>query len=151
MQAFAADFVVFLLSCLAFVSCFESFDLLLSCLRSSTYLSSYSLFTLVPRFVAILLPFFMLGLAFPHLVFTTLKILQQVLSNKPLYCHLTSLAGFFYLFLLFGLLSNKTNYKQTYDITFMNYYLLASNYAQEEIDLSFSKYSCSTAVKLNLL
>lgn len=162
MQASNTGFTVFFSSCPVLIFCLRcsvllfsypgSFTYLLSlfiCFQTSITLLFCFISTLVFRSLIILSPLSMLGLALPHLAFTTLKIFKQTLLDEFLHCRSTSLAKFLYFFLLFGLLSNKINYKQTFDIIFINSYPLANIYAWEKINLSFIECNCLTIIKLN--
>lgn len=83
---------------------------------------------LVPRSLAILSFFTGFSLIFLYLASTALRIFKQALSDKFLYSS-TSFAEFFYPFPPLGLLSNKTDCKQTFDIAFINFCLFVGNYA----------------------
>ena len=133
------------------VSCHGSSAPLSSCLRFLTRLLSCPMPAPVPRSPAVLLPLHVLGSAPLHLVSSTLRIFKQALSNELLRRRLTSPAELFCLFPLLGSLSDKTDYKQTLDISFINSCLLVDNHTREEVDMSFTEYSCSAAVKQNRL
>lgn len=68
-----------------------------------------------------------------------------------LHHYLISLIKSFYLFLLFRLLLNKIDYKQIFNITFINYYLFTNNYALKKVNLVFVEYKWSTIIKLKQL
>lgn len=106
--------------------------------------------TLILRSLAVLLFLFVFDLTSFYLTFIVFKTLKQALSNEPLH-NSTGPLKLIYPFLPLGLLLNKTNHKQTFEIAFINSRLLASNHAQVKVDLSFTKYSCSAAMWLNRL
>lgn len=119
----------------------DSAALLSSCPRSPTYLLSFPTSSgtptallsclvpaSVPRSLAILLLFAVLGPTSPHLVSTALRTFKQALSDKPLRGS-TSPIEPFCLFLPLRFLPNKTNHKQTFDIVFINSHPLTSNHA----------------------
>lgn len=157
MRAPTADSAAWLLSSPTLISCLESLTLLLSCPWSPTYLSplstpiSHLVPTPIPTSLALLFLLLVLGPAPPYLASSVLRIFKQVLSDKLLYCCSTSLAELFCPFPLLSLLPDKTNRKRIFDIVFINSRLLASNYAWEEVDLSFPAYKCIATVKLKRL
>lgn len=109
----------YLLSFLAFVFYFKTFTSLLSFLVSDLVFGSS----------AYLLSILVLNLALFYLASLVLKIFKETLSDKLLYCRLTSSAEFFYLFSLYSLLFDKTDCKQVFDIAFINFCLFVGNYA----------------------
>lgn len=137
--------------------CHLALDPLLICclsllvLKSLISLLSHLVLALVPGYAVVLLPFFLLDPALSHLGSTALKTFKPALSDEPFHRYLTSLAGFFCPFLLFGSLPNKIDCKQTFDIIFINSCLFANNHARKEVDLSFAECGCLIAVKLNQL
>lgn len=163
MQAPVAGSTTFLLSYPTLISCLSSLALLSSYLRSftrflpffacsgtATFLWSGFVRAWVLESWVVLLLLFILGLTLLYLAFTTFKSFKQALSNKFLR-HLSSLAKFLCLFLLFDLLFNKINHKQTFDIAFINLCLLADNYGLEIVDISFVECSSLNAGRSNWL
>lgn len=161
LRASAAGSAAFLLSYPAAIFCFGSLASLLSCLGSFTcllpllaYPRTFTtlLFCLVsasvPRSLAVLLPFFVLGPIPLYLTSITRKTFKQALSDKAL-CHSTSFAKLFCPFLPLGLLPNKTDYKRTFDKAFINSCPVAGNYVWEEVDWSFLKCGFPATTKLN--
>lgn len=102
---------------------------LFACLETLTALSSHLVSAPVPKSPAVLLLLPVLSPVSSHLTSIALKTFKQALSNKRLRRRLTSPAKLFYLFLLFDLLPNKTDCKQTFDTTYINSRLFAGNYA----------------------
>ena len=105
----------------------------------------------VPGFLAALLSFSVDGPGLLYLPSTALGIFKQVLSDQFLYCCSTSPVKTLCLFLPLGLLPNKTDCNQTFNIAFINSCPLASNHTWKEVDLSFAKCICLDAIKLNRL
>lgn len=135
-----ASSAAFLLSSPALVSCFRSSVPLLSNLGSSICLSplpaylktpiallSYLMPALVSRSLTVLLFLSVLSLTPPHLISTTLRIFKQALSYKFLHDS-TSSAESFCLIPPLSLFLDKTDCKRTFDITFINFCLLAGNH-----------------------
>lgn len=162
-QDSAAGSTAFLLFYLAFVSCFRFLAPLSSYLRSLTYLSplfassgtltallSYFIPALVSKSLAVFSFLSMFGPTPSYLAFTTLKTFKKTLLDTLLRCS-TNFVEFICLFLPLNLLPNKTDYKRTFDITFINSCPFAGNYAWKEVDLSFAEYGCLVVVKLNRL
>lgn len=162
-QAPTTGSAVFLLSCPTFIFCFRFFASLLFCSRfficllpffvcprTATTLLSFFMSTPVLRFLTILLLLSIFSLIFFYHTFIALKIFKQLLSNKLLH-YLISSIEFFYLFLFFSLLLNKTNCKRTFNITFINFYLYSSNYIQKKIDSNFAECGFFAIIKLNQL
>ena len=163
-RASAAGSATFLLSWLASISCSKSATSLSSrsgsltclsplptCLETPTTLLSCSMPAPILGFLVVLLHFPMLGLVPPYLISIAFKTFKQSLSDKFLRRNSTNPAELFCLFPLFGSFSNKTDCKRTFDITFINSCPLASNYAQEKIDLSFAECNYPAVVKPNQL
>ena len=154
--ALPADFAGFLyfhpISFALLWSCSWSFTylvLLLGCFGTPIGLFSRLLLALIFRSLAILLPLLVLGLAPPHLTSIALNIFKWALLNELLRRRLTSTIELLCQFPPLGSLLIKIDYKRNFDKEFINSCLLASNNAQKEVDISFAKCSCFTAVKLN--
>lgn len=125
MQALTAGSADLLLSCSRFSTCLLP---LFAYSETPTTLLSYLVPTQVPRSLAVLLSFPVLGPTFSHLIFIALRIFKQVLQNEHLR-HSTSFIELLCPFPPFGLLFNKTNYKWTFNTAFINSRLLAGNHA----------------------
>lgn len=110
-----------------FFTCFLSFFTTVFHLRTFPILLSFFIIAKIFRSLVVLFLLFMLGSTLFYLAFSALKIFKQTLLNKFLHCHSTSLINFFSLYLFFGLLPNKTDCKQIFDIIFINSYFFASN------------------------
>lgn len=160
-RALATGFAAPLLSHCAPVSCFGSpasltfcpgsstcLSPLFPCLRTRSALSSRLVSALVPRSQAILSSLPMLSSTPPHLTSTALRIFKQTLLNKSLH-RSTSLEESFCPVPPLGLLPDKTDCKQTFDIAFINSCLLTGNSTQEMVDIGFAKCGCLATVKLN--
>ena len=93
----------------------------------------------------------LLGPAFPHLASTAFRTFKQILLDKSLRCHSTSLVELHCLFLPLKLLLNKTNSKEIFDIVFVNSCPLAGNHTREDVDLNFAECGCPAIIKLNQL
>lgn len=94
---------------------------------------------------------FVLGLTPTYLVSSALKTFKPVLSDEPLYRHLTSLTDPFCLFSTPGLLPMNNKRKRLFDKAFINSRLFVGNHTAKEFDLSFEECGCPALVKFNRL
>lgn len=74
---------------------------------------------------------------------------KRAMSDEPLRRHSISLIESLHPFLLLSLLNHKIECKRDFDTVFIIFNELASNHAQEEVDLSFAKSKYPTTVKVN--
>lgn len=112
-------------------SCFVSPTYLFplpTCPRTPTTLLSCSVPALVPGSLIVLLLLPVFSLTPFYLTSTAFRTFKQTFLDKFLH-HSTSTIDFFCSYLSLGLLSNKINCKQTFNIAFINSHPLADNYA----------------------
>lgn len=156
--------VLFICYMPAFLSCPGSPAVLLSyCMPALAVFTAFSLSCLAYisccGISILLLPLFVLGLPL-FLRSLPLRIFKQFLSEELWTQILTSLTKPLFLFPALdaynldnnnGLhnLTNTNKFKQGYDITFINFRLLASNHDWKKMNLSFASCRCPDTVKFN--
>lgn len=112
---------------------------------------SHPVLVLSSFYISILLSYFMLGPAPTHLKFSILQIFKKALSNEHWNRCSTSPSSVepLHLFLTLGLLPEKNDCKQSFDMAFINSCSLVENYAAKEMDQSFENSGYFLLIRLN--